>query len=72
MSKKRKPLSHAAQLARKPPPPWALLNAIQEPLSSSDDRIAELEAAVEAARRDLDEQWIEEEKRERERQGDAS
>ena len=34
---------------------------------SADDRIAELEAAVEAARRDLDEQWIEEEKRERER-----
>ena len=36
---------------------------------SADDRIAELEAAVEAARRDLDEQWIKEEEREKERQG---
>ena len=68
MTRKLKPLSPAAQIARKPPPPWMLLNAIQEPLGA-DDRIAELEAAVEASRRDLDEQWIKEEEREKERQG---
>jgi len=43
--------------------------AMTKKRKSADDRIAELEAAVEASRRELDEQWIKEDERERERQG---